>query len=181
MGGTMLGVAPQAGGLLPPQVPATVPVPLVPGTDTAAAPAPLSEATSEQVAELSGEGPADPYAGTYEMPTSEPPAVGASRDMPAPAPALHATRPLEAAPSTSLPDAAAAQAAPDPARRRPLAATAALPVQPESAARADLEPVAESLVPPRLRTLDVALLVCTLGLYGLVLWAKRRKRRRPNA
>jgi len=36
----------------------------------------------------------------------------------------------------------------------------------------------QSPSPPRLKPLDIALIICTCGVYGLMLWAKRR---RPSA
>jgi hypothetical protein len=61
-----------------------------------------------------------------------------------------------------------------PPRHRAVAATAALPRQPEPSATG---PAGQSdPAPAGIRPVDVVLIVCTLGLYGVVLWFRQRKR-----
>jgi hypothetical protein len=178
MGGTMLGVAPQGGAVLPPQVPPTAPLPqpdVDPGPNETFGP---NAGASDPVAlgtARSAEGPADPLAGTYQMPTSEPPSSGSEPLGASP----RATRPLEA---TTTPRATRplevnppAAAEPEPARGRPLAATTALPALPEPPPASGAESVSRASTPARLRALDILLLVCTLGIYGFVLRARRKK------
>lgn len=172
MGGTMLGVAPQ-GGVLPPQVPPAAQLPPVPPPEPPRdEPAPSASSAGASASELPGEGPADPLAGTYAMPTSEPPAE--TLEPRADGPALRATQPLEA--TDSVPPAREA------GRGRPLAATAALPVSPEpgSAEPGSAEPSDRGGHSPRLRAVDIVLLVCTLGLYGFVLRARRKRASAPS-
>jgi hypothetical protein len=59
-----------------------------------------------------------------------------------------------------------------PPRNRAIAATAALPRQPAIARTRE----AGRALPARMRLLDVVLIVCTFGLYGIVLLFKQRKR-----
>jgi zinc ribbon protein len=192
MGGTMMGVAPQAGGVMPPagaRAPAaplrTAPVAppeVEPGRGDARAPG-ITARPEEHQRALPDPGPADAWAGTAQLPQLDP---GAADERPpqASAPALKATRPLEAVPSSDEPafsdpadgERASADAAeaPEPVRARAVALTAPLPQQPDRTASADLAEAARA-VPPRLRALDLVLIVCTFGLYGIVLWLRRRK------
>jgi hypothetical protein len=212
MGGTMMGVAPQAGGVLPPRGAGIArPLPRDSG---------YPEETAERrdgsdavpLAALAGEaaveprrpdnGPADALAGTLALPLTEPPAepppaalppepLGASSDSES-GRKVARTQPLAAVPTSgerslseageSEPAEAAADAAADPGlrpadtqppRNRAVAATAALPRQPEESA-AGLARTSEH--PAAIRPLDVVLIVCTLGLYGVVLWFRQRKR-----
>jgi hypothetical protein len=145
---------------------------------------------------LPNTGPADALAGTLAMPSipaPEPPfeAVGVSSSSDS-GRKVARTQPLAAVPSPDErpvsrpgdfePEAtgeAAAHPEPraaetQPPRNRAVAATAALPRQPEASTAAPAgqsEPVAAGI-----RPLDVALIVCTLGLYGVVLWFRQRKR-----
>jgi hypothetical protein len=182
MGGTMLGVAPQGGAVLPPQAPVAAPSPpQVPDVEPSRSEPPEASAGASATAAPDvlrpDEGPADPLAGTYQMPTSEPPTPASEPEAAAP----RATRPVAAAatPRATRPMAATS----DPAlqgdnelpRGRPLAATAALPVQPEPVPASGAEPMSRAATPPRLRALDILLLVCTLGMYGFVLRARRNK------
>jgi len=167
MGGTMLGVAPQAGGFAPPQVPVTAPVPQVPSVEASRNEAPEPLATGSVPPAAPDDGPADPLAGTYRMPSVEPPAPEAApAAVEEPAPAPRPTQPLAAA---------AEAAAPEVARGRPLAATAPLPAQPDRVAARSADSAAPSSAARPLRPLDIVLLICTLGLYGLVLRARRKK------
>jgi hypothetical protein len=145
---------------------------------------------------LTDVGSTDAWAKTAQLPQRNPDVVDEGTSPPG-APALTPTRPLAAMPSLdALPSSEPlddgerasedeALEPPAPARARPVAVTAPLPQQPDlpqpdlpqlthEVAAADLAE-AKSSVPPRLRALDVVLLVCTLGLYGVVLWLKRRK------
>jgi hypothetical protein len=195
MGGTMLGVAPQAGGV--PPLPSSQPP-----EGVASGSAALDSAVDRRLDTLGasepqgrpGEGPADPLAATAAQ-ASVPPAP---EPAPEPAAALDSprashTRPL--APTAALdapssasahadipaaPDADATQPAPadaeppaaetQPPRNRRIAQTLALPQQPEAGGGAT------SAAPPGIGALDVVLIVCTLGLYGIVLWLKQRRR-----
>jgi hypothetical protein len=150
MGGTMLGVAPQVGGYTPP-------------TGRGAPPE------------------AVPPSGDRTTPVPATPKAAAS-------PA--ATRPLPAVPGepVSGPTAAAPEpehdgGEPAPAAARAVPVTAPLPRVPdasESASEKEAErpapaPPSKPPSPPRLRPLDIVLIVCTFGVYGLVLWARQRK------
>jgi hypothetical protein len=181
MGGTMLGVAPQGGAVLPPQAPVAAPAPQVPDVEPSRSePIEASAGASATAAPdlpPPDEGPADPLAGTYQMPTSEPPTAASEPEPAAP----RATRPLAAtaAPAATRPMAATADPAlpaePELTRGRPLAATAALPVQPEPVPASGAASPSRATLPPRLRPLDILLLICTLGIYAFVLRARRKK------
>jgi len=212
MGGTMMGVAPQAGGVLPPRGTGVArPLPRDAGHPDEAADAraasevaPIAALASEAAIDGATEptrpdaGPADALAGTLAMPSiapaPEPPfeAVGVSSPLES-GRKVARTQPLAAVPSPDerpISDAGdvepaatgdEAAAAPElraadtqPPRNRVVAATAALPRQPEASAAG---PVGQSEpVPAGIRPLDVVLIVCTLGLYGVVLWFRQRKR-----
>jgi hypothetical protein len=78
----------------------------------------------------------------------------------------------------AAPEPAADRLEPAPATPRAVAVTAALPEAP--APPRDAEKAAPALAsrpptPPRLRPLDILLIICTFGIYGLVLWARQRK------
>jgi len=165
MGGTMLGVAPQAGGIIPPDVAAARAAPAEPlRADTPGVEAPPPSA------------PADPLASTEELPVTQPPP---GPRVAAEAPAAAAVADTSAA-AVAEPDGEAAsgsgddEAAEEPApARRPIAKTAALPQHSAPPASVDSQRPA----PARLRPLDIALIIVTLGLYAIVLWAKQRKAR----
>jgi hypothetical protein len=198
MGGTMMGVAPQAGGVVPPPSGFPRPADVAPITPTPAqAPAPAREparneapvleqetraARTSVVAPAPGDSSADPLAGTVAVPVVESPEIeaafaapgtNAAPVTPAPLPEL----PSDKAPVTPIartrtesgaaPPAQERAAETKPPQARAIAATAALPQQPEVAA--------SKAAPSRIRPLDVVLIVCTLGLYGIVLWFKQRK------
>jgi hypothetical protein len=55
-----------------------------------------------------------------------------------------------------------------------VAKTAPLPQVPETTSETDFE-AASRAIPPRLTALDILLIVCTCGLYALVLRGKQRK------
>jgi hypothetical protein len=210
MGGTMMGVAPQAGGVLPPRGSGLArPLPRDAGPPEEAAEAravsdvaPIGALTAEGAVagaepSLPNTGPADALAGTLAMPSipaPEAPFEAVSVSSPSESGAKVArTQPLAAVPSPdersvshagdvepeATADEAAAHPEPrvadtQPPRNRAVAATAALPRQPEASTAAPAgqsEPVAAGI-----RPLDVALIVCTLGLYGVVLWFRQRKR-----
>jgi hypothetical protein len=212
MGGTMMGVAPQAGGVVPPAVGPTRPaeVPAFPPPVPPSEPARSETAAIEHaegalpVPAQAGPSPADPLAGTVEVAASTPPPAEdpgreaeslAEESAAEPGPALpaagtHATsaadrpRPLPAVPiakdagnaesgaerRAASPELRAADT--EPPRQRAIAATAAMPAQP-MVARAT---AVDSSLPARVRALDVVLIVCTFGLYGLVLLFRQRKR-----
>lgn len=218
MGGTMMGVAPQAGGLLPPKSPALArppsPDPASPaqeeGVQARAAGDALpgaphaSEAGLEDAPEPSRPdmSPAEALAGTVAVPLVEPAAAPpfASVGVPStsdPEKKVARTQPLAAVPHagesavSEVSDAGALDptegegdevmdetahraAETQPPRNRAVAATKVLPPEPEASTAAlagESQPV-----PAGIRPLDVVLIVCTLGLYGVVLWFKQRKR-----
>jgi len=181
--GTMMGVAPQVGGVQPPEADA-----LLPGTT----PTPPEAAPPAEAAAL------DPLGGTVAVPV-----------LPFPTPAAGGllagrTEVFEAVPAEPVPavvpaaveesedarqeSASAAAVAPSPALRRtePLDSVA-----PKAPRRTEpLESVApparrteamDSVAPParrrRVRPLDVFLILITFGLYGFVLLARQRRKR----
>lgn len=202
MGGTMMGVAPQVGGYAPPGGAAAGPPSSTPAPATPRPEAPQSEPSSGEASVatppgVSVEG-AEAFAGSTEQarlePSSragEPGAATPARTRPLPAApspdgsALEARLPDESAPDHTAPEATPAPAAdlvePAPATPRAVAVTAPLPRAPEAPAGTPDEdkpaPLAASKPPspPRLRPLDIVLIICTFGIYGLVLWAKQRK------
>jgi hypothetical protein len=105
--------------------------------------------------------PVQPTRPLAEVPRSEPPAPADPR-------LQEEEDAADGAPALADPRAADTE----PPRNRVIAATVALPVRPE-AARAVR---ATSAMPARLRPLDVVLIVCTLGVYGIVLWLRQRAR-----
>ncbi|MEY4544628.1 MAG: hypothetical protein RL685_823, partial [Pseudomonadota bacterium] len=199
--GTMLGVAPQVGGVRPAGVPVPSPTP-----------APV-DAPTEAVAVSTP----DPFAGTVAFgavspvsaPALAPPAPGvltagrteafaavSAASAPTPSPAFTAGRTEAfAAPPASEPLAPAAPVpltipTPEPAATPPATAPiargrteafdAAPTADPSAAAlQGDLAGNSPSLppVPQRhqVRPLDIFLIIITCGLYGLVLWARQRK------
>lgn len=166
MGGTMLGVAPQAGGLLPPEFTAR-PAPTAPLEPPRHEPEPSRDETAS-LSEPSAASATDPYAGTAAMPAVEP--------SPSPSPPPAAAEPADSTEGVEDAEQLAANGTGDdavPARpARAIAATAPLPQQPDAiASRRD----SQQPGPPNLRPLDIALIILTLGLYGIVLWAKQRK------
>jgi zinc ribbon protein len=195
MGGTMLGVAPQGGAVAPLMPELTAAPPPVRTAD----PPPVSNARSA----VNGAGEsADPFAGTFEMPRTESAPVevpvGSAPDTSSAlgpghtrpfvmngvtagpghtrplsiadvSPSADQTRPLEALdPTEGAPPAPSATPV-------PLAATSALPQVAAPSLSAEDLAAESSVVPPRLRALDMILIVCTFGLYGLVLWARQRR------
>jgi hypothetical protein len=203
--GTMLGVAPQMGGVQPPDAPGdTPPPPPSLGSETkraglatdplggtvafAAVPPPAAQMSGSPVANPSA-GPATGAgrsAGFAVVPPGPSPAISplaagrteAFQQVSAPMPNPLAAGRTEA--FTAVPPAGAA-----PARGRTEAFEAAPPspstaVEPVAGAHARSEPP-ESYHPagvPRthLRPLDVFLVVITCGLYGVVLWAQQRRK-----
>jgi hypothetical protein len=204
MGGTMMGVAPQAGGVVPPAsglprpvevapttpppAPTPAPTPHPPARSDAVAPEEEARTASESASAAPGPSPADPLAGTVAVPVvpqapasdaplvagavATPPVVrppsGEARNA---APPVAASSGAEEGSGAAVPTSEQRAAETQPPRARAIAATAALPQQPEVAAKA----VASTSAPARIRPLDVVLVVCTLGLYGIVLWFKQRK------
>jgi zinc-ribbon domain len=206
MGGTMLGVAPQGGGVAPPVgVPARPPEVAAPppSSDAAGEQARHDVSPSAEPARPE-ESPANPLAATSALPLVSP-APEASVDPGATdaTPPAGDELPLAAVPSVEAPpvadtaarveavrveavrveavrvDAAAHEpsepnlraAETQPPRNRVVAATTALPAQLEPVATRDTSSAPSSIGP-----LDVVLIVCTFGLYGIVLWRKQRKR-----
>jgi hypothetical protein len=216
MGGTIMGVAPQSGGILPPAAGARPPetpnagAGLAPSGDAAPTPAPAAPASeptpsvearpaevlaaSKVATNAAHPSDTDPLAGTVAVPVAgegTPPSESdSSMAAPAAAPPAVAVRagpaktvPLAAVPSEApagdvgpvtaaneAPSSADRGAATQPPRLRAIPATTAIPQRPTRASDAPSSP------PPRIRALDVVLIVCTLGLYGIVLLFKLRKR-----
>jgi hypothetical protein len=198
MGGTMLGVAPQAGGLNPPRPELTATPPPVRSAEVS----PVSPGDARLSTAKVLEETTDPFAGTFEMPQAESVAVEAPVG-PAPDPSSMSgpghtrpfvmsgmtagpghTRPLSLGDITSGPGHTRplgvlpeehAPLTPELAVAAPVAATAALPRVDDPAAVAEDLAAESRVVPPRLRALDIALIVCTFGLYGIVIWAKQRR------
>ncbi len=194
MGGTMLGVAPQAGGIIPP-TPIPSPTPVSP--DVAPAPSPpIARGAAPEPVPASPElvsGPLRPdaLAGTVAMPMVQPdaPVPGRTRAFDATPPpgrtqALDATPPpgrtqtLDATPppvATADPQPAAP---PEAWHAEPAAARSALTAQDS------LPPLQElsdsSPVPRRVRPFEIFLIVATCGLYGLVMLMRQRKNRPGN-
>jgi len=182
MGGTMMGVAPQAGGITPrgPSPRESTPEPPRSPDPGFAAVAPLAHrdpgAASPEPppsASLSDNGPADVLAGTVEVPVSDPPPPpppARPRSTPLPG---H-TRPFER-PLSPPEEKAGTPAPPETApARRALAKTAPLPQVPEATTESDFE-AASRTIPPKLSALDIILIVCTCGVYALFLRSKQRK------
>jgi hypothetical protein len=212
MGGTMMGVAPQGGALLPPRsVGHARPVPRDAGRPEEAAEA-RAESDVAPIAALASEaavegapgpspgdaGPADALAGTLAMPSIAPAPeavfepVGVSSRSESDRQVAR-TQPLAAVPTPDEPPTSDAggvepietgkEAAADPElraadtqppRNRAVAATAALPRPSEASVASPTVP--SEPVPAGIRPLDVVLIVCTLGVYGVVLWFRQRKR-----
>jgi hypothetical protein len=204
MGGTMLGVAPQGGAVAPPAPELTATPPPVRTTETSSLPDAhdAARAVSERANPFAGtfelpraeSAPVEATVGSAPDPSS---AIGPGHTRPFVMSGVTAgpghtrplsigdvtsgaghTRPLEALePDDAQPEAGAAPApvAPTPA----LASVADGSVPAEALAAPDRSAddlaVESRLVPPRLRALDVILIVCTLGLYGLVIWARQRR------
>jgi hypothetical protein len=180
--GTMMGVAPQVGGVQPPED--------APPAGATPAPPGISLRQGSAAAEL------DPLAGTEAVPlppipTSPPGALVAGRTEAFEA--VHVAPPPAATAAAMAPDPAwsqatsAAPAAPSPAPRRtePLDSVAPPRTEPLDSVAPPArrtEPL-DSVAPPaqrrRVRPLDVFLIVITFGLYGFVLLARQR-RKQPN-
>jgi hypothetical protein len=197
MGGTMLGVAPQAGGVNPPRPELTATPPPVRTAEVSPGDARVS------AAKALGEA-GDPFAGTFEMPHAENASVEVQVG-PAPDPSSSSgpghtrpfvmsgmtagpghtrplsigditsgpghTRPLDALPKEDAPP----EPTPEIVASAPVAATTALPRVDDPAVSAEDLAAESRVVPPRLRALDIVLIVCTFGLYGIVIWAKQRR------
>lgn len=183
MGGTMLGVAPQVGGITPapPEVTVTpVPPQGVPaGSAAAHGAAPPVTPLAVDVPPVARRA-ADPLAGTVAMPAVP---MQASRpgDVPGEARPAGRTQPLAAVPETPPHAAAEGPAYPaeqtlEPAaKRRNMAAfTAPMPEQPSTSAAVNSE--TSKPAPARgLRPIEIFLTVATCGLYGIVLLLRPRK------
>jgi hypothetical protein len=190
MGGTMLGVAPQVGGLAPPPAetsppavaaaPSRFPMPAAP-SDAYTPPMPLTQVAPER--STGG------LAGTLAMPVATPAATEPERE-PAPPVEPVRTQPLAAVAPLSQEEAedeeeeADEEPMPSPAPRiveadeplpRRIQATAPLEAQPllgpdSGTLDSDPKPRARTL-----RPLEIVLIVATCGLYGIVLLLKPRK------
>jgi hypothetical protein len=170
--GTMMGVAPQVGGVQPPDEE----VPLAGTTPEAAS---LGDDSAAAVL-------APPLGGTAAVPflpfpTSSSSALAAGRTeafeaVPVVAPAA-AIAPAATAPPAGAPDPARSQptstapAAPAPRRTEPLDVVA-----PPARRTEALDSVAPPPQRRRVRPLDVFLIVITFGLYGFVLLARQRRK-----
>jgi hypothetical protein len=199
--GTMLGVAPQVGGVQPPATPTPPPpspVPAPPESSPRSAPDPLGGTIAFAAVAPAAARAAQPMtAGRTEAFAAVPPAESATPGhhpltagrteafealpTPAPAPAAH---PLAAGRTEAFAAEPAATAQPARAlagrteaftaprsEHEPASASAAS--TPTRADRDSLAPAAG--LPQRLRPLDVFLIVITCGLYALVIWARQRK------
>lgn len=200
MGGTMLGVAPQVGGHAPPGGGSAPPAGGAPAAGSApAAPAatppstPTPEASPNEVAALADAAPTgsepEPFAGTLQVPehpsepepppAAEPRPVARTRPLAAVEPSGEAAA-AEPSPAPNEP-ATAETPEPTPPPARAVAVTAPLPAvvpdEPATDGDAPATPLAQTQppAPSRLTGLDIVLIICTCGLYGLVLWAKQRK------
>lgn len=188
------GAPPEA---VPPSGDRTTPVPATPVPATPSPAVPSSEPSRSETASVAEATVASPRlpdaadagaeAGGVEQPSFEPePSPATPKAAASPA----ATRPLPAVPGepVSGPTAAAPEpehdgGEPAPAAARAVPVTAPLPRVPdasESASEKEAErpapaPPSKPPSPPRLRPLDIVLIVCTFGVYGLVLWARQRK------
>lgn len=203
MGGTMMGVAPQVGGYAPPAGAAVPPssTPPPPAATNAEPPGetPSSSGADAAVATprvVAADGSQALAQSVEQARLDSSPRAGEPEAAAAPA----RTRPLPAVPSDAeaLPESAPNESAPDHAGLGAPPAPAADPQEPSPAPRAvavtaPLPRVAEPPAsapegersaspapskppsPPRLRPLDIVLIICTCGIYGLVLWAKQRK------
>jgi hypothetical protein len=204
MGGTMLGVAPQVGGhtpragsVVPPASTSSLPASPEPSQSGAPSSTEAAVATPPAISDDAREALSDSTEDSRrELEPSPNAAVSAATAAPA------RTRPLPAAPGLDdavpgerlqdepapEPAALAVEPAPTadrleaaPAAPRAVAVTAPLPRVPVAPASTPKEekpaPLAASKPPSprRLRPLDIALIICTCGVYGLVLWARQRK------
>jgi hypothetical protein len=184
MGGTMLGVAPPAGGVIPPAPDLTATPPPV----RAVEPALKAEPTSE-LGETVPVGPAadepkggpDPYAGTVAMGAAEDQQQDTPRLSPAPsgrsAPIAATSEPVEER-------SRHVEAAPGPEPARPVtvgrvpAVTAPLPAQPSAAEPSPREDAPPSR-PRGIRPFEIVLIIATCGLYGIFLLIRQRKSPSP--
>lgn len=179
MGGTMLGVAPQVGGVAPPPdfTAAPPPVQVVePARQEPAGPSGGTERAGELTAAAEPSSSPEPLAvaGTVAMPIM-PEAAPVPPAAPMPErPTAGRTQPLVVASAPGEEQLAAdADAVRDPAGRAP-AMTAPLPQY--SGATSDL--VLEDPAPPRarrIRPFEIALIVLTCGLYGIVVLLRQRR------
>jgi zinc ribbon protein len=184
MGGTMLGVAPQVGGVTPPR------------TDAAVTPSPSETGPLDAATENPGLAP--PTLELTPTPTPPPASVSPTAEQQPPAAPVERQPPVASAPGVGLevspavpepaeelaPDgfSSAVGATPrndlvDQARGARVAATTAMPAQPPASAVSE-PPVDASLRPgaQRIRPFEVFLIVATCGLYGIFLLLRPRKR-----
>jgi hypothetical protein len=181
MGGTMLGVAPQVGGVAPPPDVVATPAPPAQGVEPPRQDHARSLGGSEPAGELSPplETPpsptaALPLAGTMAMPVMPavaptPPAAPIQER-----PAAGRTQPLVVA--SAAPEEhrhANAESGQDRLGRAP-AATAPLPQYDGGASDLVLEDPAPP-PPRRIRPFEIALIVLTCGLYGIVVLLRQRR------
>ena len=189
MGGTMLGVAPQVGGHSPTRG-ASAPGAPAPPEAPSSQPSRSEPAVHSEAAPVTPPAPSprapEGLAATLETAAREPAAPDAepAPDAPKSAPVVDTRADGDpSADADPAPDEAAAPADPAvevaPAPARAVAVTAPLPQVSEQPQPPETEPTAalsSSKPPPaRLSPLDIVLIVCTFGVYGLVLWAKQRK------
>lgn len=193
MGGTMLGVAPQAGGISPPKLTTTAETPAAGERAASAAPEDPANAAQREP------GPPVAVASTVAMPMMSPArdlpgASGTAEEPPAdedrhgssdePRSAAAETEPAAEARETAntapaAPSAAAAAQLEVRSSERQAAPTAQMPangLRPEPTPGPKPSPVSDPL-PQRRRVngLDIFLIIITCGLYGLVLLFRRRK------
>jgi zinc ribbon protein len=202
MGGTMLGVAPQGGAVAPlaPELTATPPPVRTTVTSPAALDAPAGAGQAPDAYAGASEmpraerTPVQVPVGSAPDPSS---AIGPGHTRPFAMSDVTAgpghTRPLSIGevtsgaghtrPLTALEaeeirlEPSAAPPPLTPTSALTAMAGASLPAEKVAAEALPAEELAAQShgVPPRLRALDVVLIVCTLGLYGLVLWARQRR------
>ena len=190
MGGTMLGVAPQVGGHSPTRG-ASAPGAPTPPEAPSSQPSRSEPAVHSEAAPVTPPPPSSPAPGavtaTLETaarePTAEAPDAEPAPVAPKSAPAVDTRADGDpSADADPAPDEATAPADPAvevaPAPARAVAVTAPLPQVSEQPLLPETEPTAalSSSKPAPLSPLDIVLIVCTCGVYGLVLWAKQRKR-----
>jgi hypothetical protein len=193
MGGTMLGVAPQVGGVTPPRdddAAAAAPGPETSGVSDAEGKSP-TPSTAEVIAEAPGDAGKQTLAPAAGTARPAPAAVEVQRP-PAPTltPALDVPERGEPSTGTVAPAAqheldqggvsirlaaTAAHEAVIPARAG-VAATTAMPAQPVPSAGGELSASASARPrAQRVRPFEVALIVATCGLYGIFLLLRPRK------
>ncbi len=180
MGGTMLGVAPQVGGVAPPS-PEVTATPVPPqgapaGAVEAHGAAPPVTPGAVDVPPVARRA-ADPLAGTVAMP-AVPMQAARPGDVPGGARSAGRTQPLAAVPNASAegPDAHSRGETPEHTAKRRNIAPITAPMPAQESTSAALHGAASKPAPARgLRPIEIFLTVATCGLYGIVLLLRPRK------